>query len=185
MFRCSRAANSVVGGQIWPKFKLVRDFMHVLVTCKYKKDWINLFVCLCWGLMSQSTIFQSCRDGATASWVINQYFRGVKCLAQGHNTAVVGFEPWTSRSGVRHSTTEPPCSLDWIKNNRKGGDIVFPIISQWELSVALETRVLIAMIAHLSPVCKCGLFSKLRSQWSNLAEIWTRPRFYACPCTCK
>ena len=23
--------------------------------------------------------------------------------------------------------------------------------------------------------------SKLRSQWSNLAEIWTRPRFYACP----
>ena len=44
---------------------------------------------LCWGLMSQSTIFQSCRDGATASWVINQYFRGVKCLAQGHNTAAV------------------------------------------------------------------------------------------------
>ena len=42
--------------------------------------------------MSQSTIFQSCRDGATASWVINQYFRGVKCLAQGHNTAAVGFE---------------------------------------------------------------------------------------------
>ena len=60
--------------------------------------------------MSQSTIFQSCRDGATASWVINQYFRGVKCLAQGHNTAAVGFEPPTSRSGVRHSTTEPPRS---------------------------------------------------------------------------
>ena len=40
--------------------------------------------------MTQSTIFQSCRDGATASWVINQYFRGVKCLAQGHNTAAVG-----------------------------------------------------------------------------------------------
>ena len=69
-----------------------------------------LFVCLCWGLTSQSTIFQSCRDGATASWVINQYFRGVKCLAQGHNTAAVGLEPPTSRSGVRHSTTEPPRS---------------------------------------------------------------------------
>ena len=65
---------------------------------------------LCWGLSSQSTIFQSCRDGAIASWVINQYFRGVKCLAQGHNTAAVGFEPSTSRSGVRHSTTEPPRS---------------------------------------------------------------------------
>ena len=47
---------------------------------------------LCWGLTSQSTIFQSCRDGAIASWVINQYFRGVKCLAQGHNTAEVGLE---------------------------------------------------------------------------------------------
>ena len=65
---------------------------------------------LCWGLTSQSTIFQSCRDGAIASWVINQYFRGVKCLAQEHNTAEVGLEPRTSRSGVRHSTTEPPRS---------------------------------------------------------------------------
>ena len=62
------------------------------------------------GLTSQSTIFQSCRDGAIASWVINQYFRGVKCLAQGHNTAAVGLEPRTSCSGVRHSTTEPPRS---------------------------------------------------------------------------
>ena len=50
--------------------------------------------CLCWGLTSQSTIFQSCRDGATASWVINQYFRGVKCLAQGHNTAAVLVLSW-------------------------------------------------------------------------------------------
>ena len=76
---------------------------------------------LCWGLTSQSTIFQSCRDGAIASRVINQYFRGVKCLAQGHNTAAVGLEPRTSRSGVWHSTTEPPrsphvrriCKLFW------------------------------------------------------------------------
>ena len=71
--------------------------------------WVTK-VCLCWGLTSQSAIFQSCRDGATASWVINQYFRGVKCLAQGHNTVAVGLEPPTSRSGVRHSTTEPPRS---------------------------------------------------------------------------
>ena len=40
-FRRSRAANSVVSGPIWPKFKLVRDFMHVLITCKYKKDRIK------------------------------------------------------------------------------------------------------------------------------------------------
>ena len=78
-----------------------------------KNEWTSMetqFGWLCWGLTSQSTIFQSCRDGAMASWVINQYFRGVKCLAQGHNTAAVGLEPRTSRSGVRHSTTEPPRS---------------------------------------------------------------------------
>ena len=37
----SRAANSVIRGPIWPKFELVRDFMHVLVTCKYRKDRIK------------------------------------------------------------------------------------------------------------------------------------------------
>ena len=76
----------------------------------HPKYWDKKNGWLCWGLMSQSTIFQSCRDGAIASWVINQYFRGVKCLAQGHNMAAVGFEPRTSHSGVRHSTTEPPRS---------------------------------------------------------------------------
>ena len=39
IFRRSRAANSVVSGPIWLKFKLVRDFMHVLVTCKYNNYW--------------------------------------------------------------------------------------------------------------------------------------------------
>ena len=77
---------------------------------------------LCWGLTSQSTIFQSCRDGAIASWVINQYFRGVKCLAQGHNTAAVGLEPRTSRSGVLHSTTEPPRSPKILRKNQNIGD---------------------------------------------------------------
>ena len=41
IFRRSRAANSVVSSLIWPEFKLIRDFMHVQVTCKYKKDWIK------------------------------------------------------------------------------------------------------------------------------------------------
>ena len=34
-------ANYVVGGQIWPKFKLKQDIMHVLITCKFEKDRIN------------------------------------------------------------------------------------------------------------------------------------------------
>ena len=40
-FLDARAANSVVSGPIWPKFELVRDFTHVLVTCKYTKDRIK------------------------------------------------------------------------------------------------------------------------------------------------
>ena len=40
-FTHSRSANSVVSGPIWLKFKLVRDFEHVLITCKYKKDRIK------------------------------------------------------------------------------------------------------------------------------------------------
>ena len=63
-----KTANSIVSGPIWPKFELIRDFMHVLVTCKYKKDQ---------------------------------------------------------------------------KQPRKGGDTIFPIISQWGLSVTMDTIVLI------------------------------------------
>ena len=72
-FLDAQAANSVVSGLIWPKFELVRNFMHVLLTCKYKK-------------------------------VSDQ------------------------------------------KQSRKDGDVVFPIISQWALSVAMETRVLIQSV---------------------------------------
>ena len=67
-FRRSIAANPVVSGPIWPKFELVREFMHVLVTCKYKKDRLK-------------------------------------------------------------------------KQPRKGGDTIFPIISQWGISFAMGTRV--------------------------------------------
>ena len=81
-----------------------------IATWSVNWNLLNKMLLLCWGLTSQSTIFQSCRDRAIASWVFNQYFRGVKCLAQGHNTAAVGLEPRTSRSGVWHSTTEPPRS---------------------------------------------------------------------------
>ena len=40
-----------------------------------------------------------------------QYFQEKKCPAQGHKMAESGFEPPTSRSGVRCSTTEPSLSL--------------------------------------------------------------------------
>ena len=40
-FRRSRAANSIVSGPIWSKFELDRDFMYVLIICKYKMDRIE------------------------------------------------------------------------------------------------------------------------------------------------
>ena len=36
--RRSRAANSVVGGPIWPKFELIYNIMHVLVTSKFERS---------------------------------------------------------------------------------------------------------------------------------------------------
>ena len=59
--------------------------------------------------MSKSTIFQ---DLGTKPPLPEhyQYFRGLECLTQEHNTAEVGFEPPTSHSGARRSTTWPPHS---------------------------------------------------------------------------
>ena len=37
-FRCSRAANSVVGGRVWPKFQLIQAFKVALMTCKNEED---------------------------------------------------------------------------------------------------------------------------------------------------
>ena len=83
-FQTLKARNFVESGPIWPKFEVVREFMHVLITCKFEKDLLK-------------------------------------------------------------------------KQQRKGGDIVFPIISQWALSVAMETRVLIQSVpkpyaAFLPPI---------------------------------
>ena len=36
-----KAANSVVSGPIWPKFELVPDFMHFLITRKHKNNRIK------------------------------------------------------------------------------------------------------------------------------------------------
>ena len=61
---------------------------------------------------------------------------------------------------------------------RKGGDIIFPIISQWGLSVAMGTRVLIQSASKhyvaffLSPVM---LHIKFDQDWPNgLRDIQVR-----------
>ena len=40
--RHSRAANSLVGGKIWPKLELFHNIKHVLVTIKSEKDRTNI-----------------------------------------------------------------------------------------------------------------------------------------------
>ena len=40
--RRSRAANSIVGGPIWPKLEFIHNIMYVLVTSKFEKDRINI-----------------------------------------------------------------------------------------------------------------------------------------------
>ena len=126
---------------------------------------------LCWGLTSQSTIFQSYWDGAIASWVINQYFRGVKCLAQGHNTAAVGLEPRTSRSGVRHSTTEPPRSPQNLCTQRftcAGHFPTFGFDSQlvWRTNVISKT-LLKTVPCHLVWIYNGMTFSNFRNICCN------------------
>ena len=124
---------ALVSSEVGVLSRVVACFAVVCKKFTLEKVIEKLVCWLCWGLTSQSTIFQSCRDGAIASWVINQYFRGVKCLAQGHNTAAVGFEPRTSRSGVRHSTTEPPRSpyreIKWLLVCCNSGFIL--ILESW------------------------------------------------------
>ena len=41
-FLDAQAANSVVCGPIWPKFELIHNIMHVLVTSKFEKDRVNI-----------------------------------------------------------------------------------------------------------------------------------------------
>ena len=43
-FRRSKAANSVAGGLVLPKIKLIQTFMGVLVTCKNKEDQFKMKV---------------------------------------------------------------------------------------------------------------------------------------------
>ena len=40
-FRRSRAANSVVHGQISPNFELIQALMYIIVTCKYEMNLIK------------------------------------------------------------------------------------------------------------------------------------------------
>ena len=74
--------------------------------------------------MSQTIIFQSCRDGVKLPG-FNQYCRELMCLAPGHNRVpLVGIKHKTSPFGVPHSTTKPSRSLCDIINLFFAGKLV-------------------------------------------------------------
>ena len=45
--RRSRASNSKANSPIWPKIKIVRDFMPFLINCKLEEDPIKMKALLC------------------------------------------------------------------------------------------------------------------------------------------
>ena len=47
-FLHSRASSTEVNSLIWPKFKLIREFMAVLATCKFDEDPIKIDGTIAW-----------------------------------------------------------------------------------------------------------------------------------------
>ena len=59
IFRCWRAAHSLVSGPVWPKFELVWDFMHVIVTWSRWTNWLQRY--------SSSKVWNFCHSRASNS----------------------------------------------------------------------------------------------------------------------
>ena len=107
-FRRSTAANSAVGGPIRPEFKLFRALMHVIITCKYKKEQMK-----------------NSREKAETP-----FFH--------HNPICYHGNQWLNLAEFQTHPSSHVCNhyLQALKGSdqekrRKIGDIVFPIISLW------------------------------------------------------
>ena len=96
---------------------------------------------LCWGLTSQSTIFQSCRDGAIASWVFNQYFLAGK----------EDMHKISNRFEFRPDlTTDYGVSCPWASKK-------FPIDLQWENAVSMLTHLFLIESSSKLLITKAGI----------------------------
>ena len=132
-FRRSRAANSIVSGGNWPKFKLIQAFMHVLITASMKRI--------------------RSKTAKKTWWRSFPHYKsmGIFSDAQGQLTplSVVG-SGRISNSCKLLCMSQLPASIKRIRSKqpRKRDDALFPIITLWELSVAMETRVLIWSDQH-------------------------------------
>ena len=67
-FRLSRASNSQVKSLIWPKFELIREFMVVLVPCKFEDDQIKIECTI--NRTRSSMGFFSTRGQVTLTWIV-------------------------------------------------------------------------------------------------------------------
>ena len=68
---------------------------------------------------------------------------GIFSDAQGQLTPQSEQSGRNSNSSLMHVTIACKCEKDLMKNSQEKVDTVFSIITLWELSVAIETRVLI------------------------------------------
>ena len=106
-FLRSRAANSVVSGPFWPKFELIQDIMHVLITCKFEKDRIN------------SNGEQVAKRATIAQ---------LSPMCQGH----ISFQKIRTHPSFNACSCYMKVSKGSNqKQQRKSGNTIFPIISLW------------------------------------------------------
>ena len=165
IFRRSRVANSVVSSPIWPTFELVRDFMHVLVTCKYKKDQIKN------NREKVETSFSHYKSLGVFCCHGNQTFDPIcpKTLCSLSPTPVmlhIKFDQdWpTGFRGIQV----------WMCGRRRTTDHWYTISSLCELNTDV-------LIIH-KPNLTSSYFKKhINGPWKPEARNRTRPNFYACP----
>ena len=180
--RRSRAANSAVHGPIWSKFKLVQDFIVVLITCKNEEDPIknegagvfttlNINISDAQGQITLELVVVSgrnlnsyklsCMSSLPARMrMIESKMKEVECLQDFSHYKSMGSFPdaqgqltlqFLVQSGRISNSSEMlwmfslPASMKKIRSKMRALECSqhFPIISLWELSVAMDTRVLI------------------------------------------
>ena len=125
-FRHSGASNSKMSGLIQPKIELDRALMPVLVTSNFDDDSKKLNE-LAWRHHFP---------------IVSLFFRRSRAA-----NSVDSGPIWPKLELVqnfKHVLVTCKYKKDLIKSKpRKGGETIFPIKSQWGLSVAMDTRVLI------------------------------------------
>ena len=114
IFRCSRAANSAVRCQILTKFELVKAFMHVLITCKYHKDWI----------------INSREKVETSFFPIVSLWGIFHTLQDSYSNSTVGCRIWLNLEldqDFMHVLITCKYKKDWMKNYQKVETPSFPL----------------------------------------------------------